>query len=247
MKLRCLLPGRNAMTNLDNILKSTGITLLTKVHILKAMVFPVVMYGCESWAIKKAECWRNAFKLWCWRRFGSPLDSKEIKSVNPKGNHNTEYSLEELMLKLKLQHFVHLMQTANSLEKTLMLGMIEGRRRRGQQKVRWLESITNSMDMSSSIFKEIMKDREAWRATGHGVSNSQTWLSDWTTTNCLSMLCYAKSFQSCPTLCDPIDGSHQAPLSLGFSRQEHWSGLPFPSPMHEGEKGKRSLSVVSDS
>ena len=135
---RCLFLGRRAMKNLDNILKSRDITLPTKIHIVKVMVFPVVMYRYESWTIKKAKCWRiDAFKLWCWRRLlRSPLDCKEIKpKVNPKGNL-PEYSLEGLKLKLKLQYFCHLMQKANSLEKTLMLGKIEGKRRRGWQRMR---------------------------------------------------------------------------------------------------------------
>ena len=150
---RWLLFGRKAMTNLDSILKSRGITLPTKVHLIKAIVFPVVMYGYESWTIKQAECWRtDAFELWCWRRLldswtESPLDCKEMKPVHPKGNH-PEYSLEGLMLKLKLQYFGHLVWRTVSLEKTLMLGKSEGRRRRGRQRVRWLDGITDLMDMS---------------------------------------------------------------------------------------------------
>ena len=147
---RCLLLGRKAMTNLGSILKSRDTTLPAKVHLIKAMVFPVVMYKCESWTIKKAEHLRiDAFELWCWRRlFESPLDSKEIQPVNPKGNQSFEYSLERLMLKLKLQYFGHLVRRTDSFEKTMMLGKIEGRRRRGQQRMRWLDGITNSMDMS---------------------------------------------------------------------------------------------------
>ena len=147
---RCLLLGRKAMTNLGSILKSRDTTLPAKVHLIKAMVFPVVMYKSESWTIKKAEHLRiDAFELWCWRRlFESPLDSKEIQPVNPKGNQSFEYSLERLMLKLKLQYFGHLVRRTDSFEKTMMLGKIEGRRRRGQQRMRWLDGITNSMDMS---------------------------------------------------------------------------------------------------
>ena len=147
---RCLLLGRKAMTNLGSILKSRDTTLPAKVHLIKAMVFPVVMYKCESWTIKKAEHLRiDAFELWCWRRlFESPLDSKEIQPVNPKGNQSFEYSLERLMLKLKLQYFGHLVRRTDSFEKPMMLGKIEGRRRRGQQRMRWLDGITNSMDMS---------------------------------------------------------------------------------------------------
>ena len=169
---RCLLLGRNAMTNLDSILKTKD-TLLTKVHIVKAMVFPLVTYGCESWTIKKAEHWRiDVFKLWCWRRLlRVPWISRRsnqsiLKEINP------EYSLEGLMLKLKLQYFGHLMWRADSLEKTLMLGKIEGRSRRGRQRVRWLESITDSMDMKFSKLREIVKDREAWCATVHGVTKT---------------------------------------------------------------------------
>ena len=163
MKLICLLLGRKAMTNLDSILKSRDITLPTKVHIVKAMVFPVAMYGCESWTIKKAECRRiDAFELWCWRRllrvpWTARRSSQSIlKEINP------EYSLEGLMLKLKFQYFGHLMRKANSLEKTLMLGKIEGRRRRGQQRMRWLDGITVSIYLNLSKLRETMKDREAW-------------------------------------------------------------------------------------
>ena len=161
------------MTNLDSILKSRDITLLTKVHLVKAMVFPVVMYGCESWTIKKAEHRRiDAFELWCWRRLKSRLDSKEIKAILKE--INPENSLEGLMLKLKLQNFGHLMQRANSLEKTLLLGRIEGRRRRGWQRMRWLDGVTNAMNMSLSKLQEIVKDREVWHATVHGISKCPT-------------------------------------------------------------------------
>ena len=179
LKLRHLLLGRKPMTNLDSVLKSRDVTLLTKVHLVKAIVFPVVMYGCESWTIKKAEHQRiDAFELWCWRRLlrvpwtARRSNQSILKEISP------EYSLEGLILKLKLQYSGHLMRRTNSLEKTLMLGKIEGRRRRGRQRMRWLDVITDSMDMSWSKLWEIVKDREARRAVVHWVTKSQTLLSD---------------------------------------------------------------------